>query len=83
MMMEELMQEEFQAGKEEGKKEGRVEGIAVLKTAVLDTLQTKNISNNSTTHLLENTSDLETLQKMLHTALSCNSTEEFLNQFNN
>lgn len=79
MMMEELMQEEFQAGKEEG----IAEGLNALKTAVLDTLQIRNISSNSTTNLLESTSDLETLQKMLHVALSCNSTEEFLNQFNN
>ena len=86
MMIEELMQEEFQAGKAEGREEGKAEGIAAgvdaLKAVVLEVLDMRNMLTDTTKHLLEHTSDMETLKKMSHTAISCRNAEEFLEKFN-
>ena len=70
MMMEELLHEEFQAGK-----------IDALRDATLDILDERKMLTDSTRQLIENTSDLELLKQMLHTAISCSNTEEFLTQF--
>ena len=78
MMIEELMQEEFQAGKAEG----IAAGVDALKAVVLEVLDMRNMLTDTTKHLLEHTSDMETLKKMSHTAISCRNAEEFLKQFN-
>ncbi len=70
MMMEELLHEEFQAGK-----------IDALRDATLDILDERKMLTDSTRQLIENTSDLELLKQMIHTAISCSNTEEFLTQF--
>ena len=78
MMIEELMQEEFQAGKAEG----IAAGVDALKAVVLEVLDMRNMLTDTTKYLLEHTSDMETLKKMSHTAISCRNAEEFLEQFN-
>ena len=82
MMIEELMQEEYQAGKAEGREEGIAAGVDALKAVVLEVLDMRNMLTDTTKYLLEHTSDMETLKKMSHTAISCRSAEEFLEQFN-
>lgn len=82
MMIEELMQEEYQAGKAEGKAEGIAAGVDALKAVVLEVLDMRNMLTDTTKYLLEHTSDMETLKKMSHTAISCRNAEEFLEQFN-
>ena len=94
MMIEELMQEEFQAGKAEGKAEGiaegkaagKAEGIAEGETAgiaasVLNVLHLRNMITEPIRQLVENTKNLDLLQKMLETAVVCKNAEEFLLQF--
>ena len=82
MMIEELMQEEYQAGKVEGREEGIAAGVDALKAVVLEVLDMRNMLTDTTKYLLEHTSDMETLKKMSHTAISCSNAEEFLEQFN-
>ena len=82
MMIEELMQEEYQAGKAEGREEGIAAGVDALKAVVLEVLDMRNMLTDTTKYLLEHTSDMETLKKMSHTAISCRNAEEFLEQFN-
>ena len=82
MMIEELMQEEYQAGKVEGREEGIAAGVDALKAVVLEVLDMRNMLTDTTKYLLEHTSDMETLKKMSHTAISCRNAEEFLEQFN-
>ena len=82
MMIEELMQEEYQAGKAEGREEGIAAGVDALKAVVLEVLDMRNMLTDTTKYLLEHTSDMETLKKMSHTAISCRNAEEFLKQFN-
>ena len=82
MMIEELMQEEYQAGKAEGREEGIAAGVDALKAVVLEVLDMRNMLTDTTKYLLEHTSDMETLKKMSHTAISCRTAEEFLKQFN-
>ena len=82
MMIEELMQEEYQAGKAEGREEGIAAGVDALKAVVLEVLDMRNMLTETTKYLLEHTSDMETLKKMSHTAISCRNAEEFLEQFN-
>ena len=77
MMIEELMQEEYQAGREEG----IAAGVDALKAVVLEVLDMRNMLTDTTKYLLEHTSDMETLKKMSHTAISCRNAEEFLEQF--
>ena len=95
MIIEELMQEEFQAGKTEGriegKEEGRAEGIAeglaqgadALRAAIFDILEIRKLLTDPARHLLEKTTDIEILKTMIHAAMSCGNTEEFLEQFKN
>ena len=78
MMIEELMQEEFQAGRAEGIAKGRLD---MLRMDVFEILNIRNIMTDNVKHLLENISDEEALKKMLHAAILCSSTEEFLEQF--
>ena len=78
MMIEELMQEEYQAGREEG----IAAGVDALKAVVLEVLDMRNMLTDTTKYLLEHTSDMETLKKMSHTAISCRNAEEFLEKFN-
>ncbi len=82
MMIEELMQEEYQAGKAEGREEGIAAGVDALKAVILEVLDMRNMLTDTTKYLLEHTSDMETLKKMSHTAISCRNAEEFLEQFN-
>ena len=86
MMIEELMQEEFQAGKVEGKAEGIAEGEAKgemhgIIASVINVLNLRNMLTNPIRQLVENTKDLNLLQKMLETAVVCKNAEEFLLQF--
>ena len=91
MMIEELMQEEFQAGKTEGRIEGKEEGMAeglaqgadALRAAVFDILEMRKLLTDPARHLLEKTTDIEILKTMIHAAMSCGNTEEFLEQFKN
>ena len=95
MMIEELMQEEFQAGKTEGRIEGKEEGMAegiaeglaqgadALRAAIFDILEIRKLLTDPARHLLEKTTDIEILKTMIHAAMSCGNTEEFLEQFKN
>ena len=82
MMIEDLLQEEFQAGKAEGKVEGIAEGEAAgIAASVLNVLHLRNMITESIRQLVENTKDLDLLQKMLEIAVVCKNAEEFLLQF--